>query len=194
MSNPAQRQLAHVWDASRCFNCGACVVACTMTNYVPLAYAGAKTEYGLASNIRRSVDETLPLPRLLLLQCQQCTDAPCVARCPEKAISRNADGMVVTDEAKCIQCGRCVKACPYGARWTDPVTEIPKSCMGPGCRSLVAAGQSPACVQACPASARAFGNVMDPTTEAGRRIAAPGVRRRGVDRGTRPNFYVLDKA
>lgn len=194
MSPRATRQLAHVWDASACINCGACAVACTMTNYVSLAHAGAQTERGMASNIVRRVDESGPMPKLLLMQCQQCADAPCAKRCPEKAISRTADGMVVTDESKCIQCGRCVKACPYGARWTDPVSETPKSCMGPGCRALVAAGQQPACVQACPVQARDFGDVRDPGSPVARRIAAAGKRRRNLDRGTKPQFFVLDKA
>lgn len=194
MSITAKRQLAHVWDASLCFNCGACVVACTMTNYVSLAYAGKKIERGLASNITRVVNETGPLPKLLMVQCQQCTEAPCIDRCPADAITRNADGLVVTDEPACIQCGKCVKACPYGARWTDPVTEIRKSCLGPGCQALVAAGQSPACVQACPAGARAFGDVHDPASGVSRRIAAPGKRRGGLDHGTKPNFYVLENS
>ena len=125
MSPTAQRQLAHVWDASLCVNCGACLAACAMTNYVTLAYAGTQIKRGLASNITRIVDEAGSLPKLQLVQCQQCGDAPCLARCPEKAISRNADGQVVTNEEKCVQCGRCVRACPYGARWTDPVSDIP---------------------------------------------------------------------
>lgn len=194
MSQAVKRQLAHVWDSSRCVNCGACIVACTMTNYVPLAYSGSKIKRGLATNIARSVDESAPLPKLALVQCQQCADAPCLARCPQKAISRNADGQVVTNEKKCVQCGRCVRACPYSARWTDPQTDIPKSCMGPGCRGLVAAGQAPACVQACPATAREFGNVLDPASAASRRIATPGMRRGGPDKGTKPNLYVLEKA
>lgn len=193
MSNAAARQMVHVWDASQCFNCGACIVACSMTNYAGLAYSGAKIDRGLATNIERVETEVNGATRLLLSQCQQCTNAPCLAKCPKKAISRNDDGLVVTDEAKCIQCGKCVAACPYGARWTDPKTETPKSCMGLGCKALVASGQQPACVQACPASARAFGDLLDPASVVAKRVNAPGYRRAGLDRGTKPNFWVIEK-
>lgn len=194
MSKAVNRQLTHLWDASRCVNCGACQVACAMTNYVNLAYSGAEIAHGLATNIRRVVDESGSATRLLLMQCQQCVDAPCAKRCPEKIIRRNSDGLVITDEAKCIECGRCVKACPYGARWEDPVSGVPKSCMGPGCRALVEAGQKPACVQACPAMAREFGDMNDAQSAVRKRAQAPGMRRGGVDKGTRPTFIVLEKA
>lgn len=194
MSKAAPRQLTHLWDASRCVNCSACQVACAMTNYVHLAYRGADIEHGLASNIRRIVDESGPTPRMLLMQCQQCAAAPCAAKCPVKIIRRGADGLMVTDEAKCIKCQMCVAACPYGARWTDPVTLVPKSCMGPGCRALVKAGQPPACVQACPALAREFGDINDPASAVRKRAEAPGMRRGGMDRGTKPRFIVLERA
>lgn len=188
------RQFAHVWDASRCINCGACQVACAATNYPQLADAGAEIARGLATNISRVIEEKSGTTTLMLMQCQQCATAPCLVKCPAKAISRDADGLVRTDEEKCIKCQLCVAECPYGARWTDPVSMVPKSCMGPGCRSLVAAGQLPACVQACPVLARAFGNVTDPASEVSRRIAQPGYRRVRADKGTRPNFYVMQRS
>jgi protein NrfC len=49
-------------------------------------------------------------------------------------------------------------------------------------------------VQACPATARAFGDVDDPQSAVARRIKAPGMKRIDFDKGTRPNFYAIDKA
>jgi Fe-S-cluster-containing dehydrogenase component len=34
--------------------------------------------------------------------------------CPEEAIYKNDQGIVIVDEEKCNTCGDCVVACPYG--------------------------------------------------------------------------------
>ncbi|MCD2491480.1 4Fe-4S dicluster domain-containing protein [Lacrimispora sp. NSJ-141] len=46
--------------------------------------------------------------------CQGCLAHPCKEVCPKDAISIVA-GRSVIDQEKCIQCGRCVNTCPYGA-------------------------------------------------------------------------------
>ena len=46
--------------------------------------------------------------------CQGCLAHPCREVCPKGAISI-VDGKSVIDPEKCIQCGRCISACPYGA-------------------------------------------------------------------------------
>ena len=56
------------------------------------------------------------VPRL----CMQCENSPCTAVCPVGATFRTADGVVLVDEERCIGCGYCVVACPYGARYIVP--------------------------------------------------------------------------
>jgi [FeFe] hydrogenase (group B1/B3) len=46
--------------------------------------------------------------------CRGCLAHPCTSVCPVKAISIK-DGRSFIDDAKCIRCGRCKEACPYGA-------------------------------------------------------------------------------
>lgn len=46
--------------------------------------------------------------------CQGCLEHPCIEVCPKKAVSM-VSGSSVIDQDKCIQCGRCVAACPYHA-------------------------------------------------------------------------------
>ncbi|MFN7572634.1 MAG: 4Fe-4S dicluster domain-containing protein [Betaproteobacteria bacterium] len=190
-----RRQYAHLWDASRCINCGACLLACSSTNAPQLAQIELKDKYrSLATNIRRIETEGPKGAQLLLSQCQQCSAAPCLKKCPGEAIFRDASGLVRTDEEKCIQCGECVDTCPYGARWMDPQADYPRACMGPGCNSLVAAGQMPACVQACPAMARSFGNAADSASEVARRIKAGKAQLLDAKLGTKPNFYVVPRS
>lgn len=38
----------------------------------------------------------------------------CIKVCPTDAISKNAEGYIVIDEAKCISCEKCVAICPTG--------------------------------------------------------------------------------
>ena len=50
--------------------------------------------------------------------------------------------MVVVNKTKCIGCGACVEACPFGAMFMDPDEEVAINCILCG-----------ACVDACPVKA-----------------------------------------
>ena len=46
--------------------------------------------------------------------CQGCLAHPCTEVCPKGAISI-VHGRSVIDQSKCVKCGMCANACPYGA-------------------------------------------------------------------------------
>lgn len=46
--------------------------------------------------------------------CRKCIAHPCVIVCPVNAITIGKDRAIV-DKEKCIDCGKCAKACPYHA-------------------------------------------------------------------------------
>ena len=46
--------------------------------------------------------------------CQHCDDPPCVDACPEGAIAKRDDGIVILDQELCTGCRSCVQECPYG--------------------------------------------------------------------------------
>ncbi len=46
--------------------------------------------------------------------CQGCLAHPCQEVCPKDAITI-VDGKSVIDNSKCVKCGRCQQACPFGA-------------------------------------------------------------------------------
>jgi carbon-monoxide dehydrogenase iron sulfur subunit len=48
------------------------------------------------------------------LVCLQCNKPECLQACPEEAIAKNDDGVVLVFEDKCTGCGACADACPYG--------------------------------------------------------------------------------
>lgn len=185
-----KKQLAHLFDATQCINCGACSVACAQTNYPELINEFNPGWNTIYCNIRQvKVEKKRPLQ--ILVQCQQCSDAPCVDTCSFGANYYDENGMVRNDPNKCIGCNYCIASCPYNARWTHPVTGLPSKCMGKGCLDLIAQGQQPACVTACPADARLFGDTTDPESAISRRLAKNKTAKLLEQRGTKPNFYVV---
>ncbi|WP_456471853.1 4Fe-4S dicluster domain-containing protein [Methanocaldococcus sp.] len=61
------------------------------------------------------------------IRCYHCEKNPCLTVCPERAIERINNKVVVIEE-KCIGCGLCALACPFGA--IRIVNNIAKKCDG----------------------------------------------------------------
>lgn len=49
------------------------------------------------------------------LSCPQNHRCPLIRVCPVGAISQDGFGLPVINEAKCIECGKCMKYCPLKA-------------------------------------------------------------------------------
>ena len=185
-----KKQLAHRFDATQCINCGACTAACAQTNYPDLLNEFNPGWNTICNNIRQvKVEKNRPMQ--LLIQCQQCTDAPCVSTCPFGANYYDENGLVRNDPKKCIGCNYCIASCPYNARWSNPVTGLPSKCMGEGCYDLIKHGSQPACVTACPAGARLFGDTLDPNSDISKKIASSRTQKLLESYGTKRNFYVV---
>jgi protein NrfC len=192
MKVQAKKRLAHLFDTTKCFGCGACTVACTQTNAADLMLHEDKGWQAMPSNIRRVELNHLDKPALLLVQCQHCSNAPCVKTCPFGAMYNDeATGLVKLDEKRCIGCSYCVAACPYNVRWKHPVKGLPMKCMGKACEEKVAAGELPSCVSVCPVDARAFGDINDPSSTISRRVRTSRTMRLLEAKGTEPNFFVV---
>lgn len=152
-------------DITRCINCKACVVACRAEWDTPLGYS------------RDWVKEVELLsadgaPRVMLFpgRCQHCDDAPCVEACPSGAAYKRDDGIVLVDDELCSGCELCVPACPYEARWLNPVTRTIGKCTF--CQPRIDQGLSPACVQTCVGGALKFGDANDPASEVAQMLRA----------------------
>jgi Fe-S-cluster-containing hydrogenase component 2 len=75
------------------------------------------------------------------ITCRQCENAPCMMACPVSAIRKLKSGLVEVVDARCIGCGACAEACPFGAIWLHPVTKTALKCD--------LCGGDPQCVKQC---------------------------------------------
>jgi formate dehydrogenase iron-sulfur subunit len=167
------KQHAYLFDATRCIDCRACMIACSVENNVPMndsyIWVAGEGVMGTYPDLKRA---TMPY------HCMHCIKPDCVSACPVGAWSKREDGPVLYDADRCIGCRYCMNACPFGVPhfdWEKGLLEgafVHKCTM---CVQRLDEGGIPACVQTCPTEALMFGERADLITEAHARIAAhPG--------------------
>jgi Fe-S-cluster-containing dehydrogenase component len=196
-------KLAYHWvmviDLRKCIGCQACVVACKSENNVPVGVyrtwvqvveTGAMipdpqgsvvTDQGrFTPNVKR-----FSLPRL----CNHCDNPPCVEVCPVKATFKREDGLVLIDYPKCLGCGYCIQACPYDARFFNPIQQTADKCTF--CVQRLDRGLLPACVTSCVGRARVFGDLNDPQSAVAQLIAQQPTSHLKSTMGTNPQVFYI---
>jgi Fe-S-cluster-containing dehydrogenase component len=86
-----------------------------------------------------------------------CGKPLCLDACPEEAITKSADGIVLINPDLCTGCKQCIEACPFGIPQLNPETGIAEKCTL--CAHRIDKGLEPACVLACPTNAIGFGDI-----------------------------------
>lgn len=142
-------------DLNRCVYCRACEVACE------------REHSGISNMFVQLIDEHYAIP----VNCRHCEEGACIQVCPTHAIHRQNENVVTIATMKCIGCGLCTLACPFGAVWIDVRDNVARKC--DACLQRTEQGLKPACVTTCSSRALAFGDMQD-FFESARR---PGVRR-----------------
>ena len=144
-------QLGFYFQQDRCIGCFTCQIACKDKNDLEVGqrfrkvheFAGGgytQTGRGLVNNV---------YAYWLSMSCNHCEDPICVKNCPTHALQKRAeDGIVFIDQNQCIGCRYCVMSCPYGAPQFNPKTGKTGKC--DMCKDLLAKGEKPVCVTACP--------------------------------------------
>lgn len=174
-------------DVARCNGCYTCHTACkdefVDNDWAP--YARQQPEIGqFWVNVKETVKGTVPKVRSTYIPelCNHCEKPACLGSCPEGAIEKRSDGIVLIDPGKCTGCNACVGACPYGAVYRNEKLNICQKCTA--CAHLLDAGlELPRCVEACPVDALGFGEYE----ALGDFIEGSSVRK--PEAGTSPNVY-----
>lgn len=202
---PSPKKLGLVIDLDICVGCHACAVNCKewngggvaapLTDFDPYGAHPSGVWFNRVHAFEAgegASGRTVYFPK----SCLHCEAAPCVTVCPTGASYKRADdGIVLVDEAKCIGCKLCSWACPYGAREYDVAEGVMKKCTLCIDRiyneTIPEAERVPACVATCPASARHFGDLGDPTSVVSKMVAERGGYDLMPEQGTKPvNKYL----
>lgn len=122
-------QYLSVVDVERCVGCQCCMFACTR-RLGPGGLATSRIGVRSIGGIRRGFSVTV---------CRACADPPCARVCPVDALTVRKGGGVLFHAERCLGCGNCVDACPFGAVFWDSDQNKPLICVYCG-----------VCVQYCP--------------------------------------------
>lgn len=168
-------QHAFYFNGRRCTGCKTCQLACADYHNLSEGDWYRKIyEFGNGS-WRKNEDGSWSTDAFVYhvsVGCQHCENPACMKVCPTGAMHKDTDtGLVLVDDTKCIGCGYCAMACPYGAPAVD--REAGHSVKCDGCKDRVAEGKKPICVEACPLRALDFGTADDMATRGERADVAP---------------------
>ena len=148
-------------DIERCTACKACEIACAVEHSTSKSLFGAVFERP-APQKRVHVEPAYAYA--YPVRCLHCGDAPCIAACPNGAMSRDAvTGAVLVAEDRCQGCFMCAMVCPFGAISVHSVKRTAVKC--DRCPDRVNAGLRPACVEACPTHALEYGEEEELVSE-----------------------------
>jgi formate dehydrogenase iron-sulfur subunit len=159
-------QYAFQVDLDSCTGCKACVSGCHSLNgldeeetwrdvglvYAPGSLATLALSPASSQAAHGSAGCAAPFAQTVTTACHHCEDPACLNGCPVVAYEKDPiTGIVVHLDDQCIGCSYCVLKCPYDVPKFNARLGIVRKC--DMCQGRLAAGEAPACAQACPTQA-----------------------------------------
>ena len=139
-------QYAFEVDLDSCTGCKSCVAACHSLNGLD------DTETWRDVGVLVSPSRARPFTQTVTTACHHCADPGCLNGCPVLAYEKDPiTGIVRHLDDQCIGCSYCILKCPYDVpKFSERLGIVRKCDM---CHGRLAAGEAPACAQACPTHA-----------------------------------------
>lgn len=125
-------------DHEMCWGCKTCEVACKQETNAP---DGVKIIY-VSEDGPKATNGRLEFAFHVNV-CRHCDEPPCAEACPEGAITKRQDNIVLLDDGKCTGCRLCIEACPYDAIAFDTEKDLALKC--DLCHHRIDNGLLPAC-------------------------------------------------
>jgi Fe-S-cluster-containing dehydrogenase component/DMSO reductase anchor subunit len=143
------QQYAFEVDLDACSGCKACVTACHNLNGLD------DGETWRSVGLLHGGSAEAPVQQAVTAACHHCLEPACMAGCPVGAYDKDPiTGIVRHLDDQCIGCQYCTFTCPYEVPQYRAKRGIVRKC--DLCGERLAAGEAPACVQACPSGAIAI--------------------------------------
>ena len=134
------------FDANVCVGCHCCEAACNELQNNPADIKWRRVgemEGGIFPEVSQLFNS---------MSCNHCIEPECLTGCPTESYIKFEDtGIVWHDDDSCIGCHYCTWNCPYEVPVFNPDRGIVTKC--DMCHDKLEIGETPACVQACPAGA-----------------------------------------
>ena len=153
------KQLAFYFDASACSGCKTCQVACKDKHDSPMGIRWRRVYEVCGGEWKQQGKAWVPdlIAYHMSVACNHCENPVCASSCPNKAIVKREDGVVLIDHNRCMGCKYCEMSCPYGALHFDPDRKVMTKCTF--CADYLEQGKPPSCVSACPMRVLDFGEL-----------------------------------
>src|SRR5689334_24306296 len=152
-------QYAFSFDARFCSGCKACQAACKDKNNLPMGVLWRRVievSGGTWQKKEEAWNNTV-FAYNLSISCNHCVYPKCAGVCPTVAYVLREVGIVFLDTTKCMGCGYCAWACPYGAPQYDHDAGHMTKC--DFCLDQIEQGLPPVCVSACPMRVLDYGEM-----------------------------------
>lgn len=144
------QKLGFIFDQNFCIGCKACEISCQV-------YHNQDPEINWRKVDSIEIYENSKQKEIYLSHsCHHCDDPACANVCPVGAYEKLSSGIVNTIHSRCIGCGYCLLACPYGAISKGKDGKAQKCNL---CAERLERGELPACVQGCPVDVLKLGDM-----------------------------------
>ncbi len=139
----------NILDYGRCISCRSCIAACYYSH-----------------NLQDHLEASTVLTNIVLqMNCRHCEQPLCEAACPQEAIKRRDDGLVIRSRIKCSACTSCAQACPFGAIDLEKTRHNMPKCDLCDWRTLE--DKDTMCAGTCTSGARTFEDISDMEAQKG---------------------------